>query len=175
MVLSSIILGVDPGFSVTGFSVIKCVAGSTSVLDFGYLKLKPAHTLSERVGEFYKTFQDKIGTFGVTDIALETSFLGQNAQTFLKLGYLRGILYLLADQHKVQLHEFAPREVKLSVTGMGNASKEQVALMMSRIFPHINSLQAGVKSDVTDALAIALCGVWSKQQKALLVKIERLK
>lgn len=174
MIQPSIILGVDPGFSVTGFSVIKFAAGSTSVLDFGYLKLKPAHTLSERVGEFYKTFQTKIETFKVTDIALETSFLGQNAQTFLKLGYLRGILYLLADQHKTPLHEFAPREVKQSVTGMGNASKEQVALMMSRIFPQLNSLKEGVKSDVTDALAIGLCGVWSKQQKALLAKIAKL-
>ena len=172
--MQTIILGVDPGFSVTGFSIIKFTNGSTSVLDFGYLKLKPTETLSERVGKFYQFFQNKIQAFNVTDIALETSFLGQNAQTFLKLGYLRGILYLLADQKDASLHEFAPREVKQAVTGLGNASKEQVALMMSRLFPHLNSLQEGVKSDVTDALAIGLCGVWSKQQQKLMERIQKL-
>ena len=172
--MAAVILGIDPGFSVTGFSVIKQAPGSTSVLDFGYLKLSSQKTLAERVGEFYALFQSKIHHFGVTDIALETSFLGQNAQTFLKLGYLRGILYLLADQHKCTLHEFAPREVKQAVTGTGGASKEQVALMLHRIFPQLNTLGAAVKNDVTDALAIGLCGIWSLQQKALMAKIAKL-
>lgn len=171
---SAIILGIDPGFSVTGFSVIKQAAGSTSVLDFGYLKLKSEHSLSKRVGEFNTFFQSKIDHFKITDIALETSFLGQNAQTFLKLGYLRGILYLLADQHQCTLHEFAPREIKQAVTGSGGASKEQVALMLHRIFPQLNTLATAVKNDVTDALAIGLCGVWSLQQKALMAKIAKL-
>ena len=55
----------------------------------------------------------------LNEILKKTLFLGQNAQAFLKLVHLRGILYLLADQHKTSLHEFAPREVKQSVTGMG--------------------------------------------------------
>jgi crossover junction endodeoxyribonuclease RuvC len=129
--------------------------------------LSSQKTLAIRVGEFFDLFKKKIELYNVTDIALETSFLGQNAQTFLKLGYLRGILYLLAAQNQLTLHEFAPREVKQSVTGIGSASKEQVALMVSRLFPNLNSLSQGVKSDVTDALAIGLCGVWAKQQKEL--------
>lgn len=90
-------------------------------------------------------------------MSLETPFLGKNAQNFLKLGYLRGILYLLANQHKLEIHEFAPRQVKSALTGFGGASKEQVARVILRLFPKI---EAPKRDDVTDALAITLCGIW---------------
>lgn len=166
-----VILGVDPGFHVTGYSVLKMGHGKTQLMDCGYLKMSPKDHLSRRTGIFYQHFLDMIKHHGVTQIALETSFLGQNAQTFLKLGYLRGILYLLADQHTMALHEFAPREIKSSVTGFGGASKEQVALMVGRMFPKLNELAVSVRSDVTDALAISLCGAWQHQQKLLTERV----
>ncbi len=156
----SVILGVDPGFHVTGYAILKKESGKTFLIDCGYLKMSSAQTLSTRVGIFYKFFNEKITTCCVREIALETSFLGKNAQTFLKLGYLRGVLYLLADQHGQILHEFAPREVKAAVTGFGGASKEQVANMVFRLFPRVSELGVSVQSDVTDALAISLCGLW---------------
>lgn len=169
---SHLILGVDPGFSVTGYSLLKKEGTQTTLLDCGYLKMSSTKPLSERVGIFYATFQEKITTHPIAAIALETSFLGKNTQSFLKLGYLRGILYLLADQYKLTLHEFAPREVKAAVTGFGGASKEQVANMVIRFFPQVLRLhkQQGTlqKLDVTDAIAIGLCGVWHTQQNNLL-------
>ena len=87
-----IVLGVDPGFSVTGFALV-AKAQRITVLDCGYLKMSAQKTLSQRTGQFYVFFQQKILEHHVTHIALETSFLGKNAQTFLKLGFLRGILY----------------------------------------------------------------------------------
>ena len=153
-----IILGVDPGFSVTGFGVLKKEQHKTYLLDYGYLKMSPSHSLMVRVGAFHDFFEDKITQWSVTDLALETPFLGKNTQSFLKLGYLRGILYLLSNKNSLQLHEFSPREVKLSVTGYGAASKEQVASVIMRLFPKI---RAPDKADVTDALAVTLCGLWS--------------
>jgi len=129
--------------------------------------MNSAHHLSARTGQFYNLFKDKIAQHGITDIALETSFLGKNAQTFLKLGYLRGILYLLADQHRLTLAEFAPREIKAAVTGNGGASKEQVADMMLRLFPKLNEFGTIARNDVTDALAISLCGIWHQQNYLL--------
>jgi crossover junction endodeoxyribonuclease RuvC len=167
------IIGVDPGFHVTGYAVISFGYGKTQLLDCGYLKMSPKDHLSRRTGIFYNHFKELIVQHKATQIALETSFLGQNAQTFLKLGYLRGILYLLADQHSIALAEFAPREIKSSVTGFGGASKEQVALMMGRMFPKLNELAVSVRSDVTDALAISLCGAWQYQQKWLTERVTK--
>jgi crossover junction endodeoxyribonuclease RuvC len=156
-----VILGVDPGFGVTGYAILKQdEAGKVFLLDFGYLQLKPKEHLSVRVGIFYDHFYEKIKTHSVTNIAIETPFLGKNAQVFLKLGYLRGILYLLANQNTCELHEFSPREVKVSVTGFGGATKDQVATMILRLFPRINEIVKIAKNDVTDALAVSICGLW---------------
>jgi len=162
-----VILGVDPGFSVTGFAILKKDLGKAFLLDYGHLKMSSTKSLVERTGIFYNLFQDKIIKYGVNEIGLETSFLGKNAQTFLKLGYLRGILYLLASQHTLALHEFAPREIKSSVTGYGGASKEQVAAMVLRLFPRLSDLGPIERMDVTDALAVCLCGFWHVQTSYL--------
>lgn len=158
--MERVILGVDPGFSFTGYGVIKTQQGRATLLDCGYLKLSPQKHLSERVGEFYNLFTQKIAQHHVTGIALETSFLGKNAQTFLKLGYLRGVLYLLASQHTLGIQEFAPREVKSMLTGFGAAGKDQVARMVFMLFPQLQQLKQAERNDLTDAVAVTLCGLW---------------
>ena len=155
-----IVLGIDPGFQVTGYGILKKEGTRAYLLDYGFLKMSSKNSLESRIGVFHTYFNDKIQKQGVTTIALETPFLGKNAQNFLKLGYLRGILYLLSDQHKLNLKEFSPRQVKLSLTGFGGAQKEQVASVVLRLFPGI---PPQAKLDVTDALAVTLCGLWSSQ------------
>lgn len=152
-----IVLGVDPGFSTTGYGVIKKEGSRIFLLDHGALRMSATKSLAERVGIFHDFFVEKIKLWNVNVVALETSFLGKNAQNFLKLGYLRGILYLLSAKHNLTLHEFAPSEIKLSVTGSGHAAKEQVARVVMRLFP---GMVMPDKLDVTDALAITVCGVW---------------
>lgn len=154
-----IVLGIDPGFTVTGFSVVSKINGKDTVLDCGYLSLPSKKTLDVRIGIFYDFFVEKIKQYHVTEISLETPFLGKNVQSFLKLGYLRGILYLLANQHSLQLHEFSPREVKRAITGFGGAQKEQVAQVLFMIFPQLPKPK---KDDVTDAIAVSLCGLWNQ-------------
>ena len=155
-----IILGIDPGFRITGFGILKKEGTRAYLLDYGYLRLPSSRHLSERLSIFHDFFHEKISTLHITDLALETPFLGKNAQNFLKLGYLRGALYLLAHKHTMALHEFSPREVKQSVTGFGGASKEQVARVIVQLFPKIKTLD---KLDVSDALAVTLCGLWKKK------------
>jgi crossover junction endodeoxyribonuclease RuvC len=152
-----VILGIDPGFQFSGFGIIKKENNKIILLESGYLKLNPTKHLSVRVHEFYDHFDAKIKKWGVTDVSLETSFLGKNAQNFLKLGYLRGILYLLASQNKLNIHEFSPTEVKKSITGFGGAQKDQVARVVLQLFP---GLLMPAKNDVTDAIAVTLCGAW---------------
>jgi crossover junction endodeoxyribonuclease RuvC len=154
-----VILGIDPGFQFAGYCVMKKNGAKAMVLDYGCLKMSSTKHLSERIEIFHDFFAEKIQAHQVTIIALETPFLGKNAQNFLKLGYLRGILYLLASKNKLSLAEFAPRQVKQSLTGFGGASKEQVAHMVLALFP---GMKAQEKSDVTDAIAVTLCGMWQK-------------
>ncbi|MCL4360945.1 crossover junction endodeoxyribonuclease RuvC [Candidatus Dependentiae bacterium] len=158
------ILGIDPGFTVTGFAIMKKENGKIFLLDYGALKMSQTKTLAEKIEIFFDYFCEKIKTFEITDIALETPFLGKNAQNFLKLGYLRGILYLLAQKNNLKIHEYAPREVKMSVTGYGAADKEQVARVVTRLFLNIKT----DKLDITDALAVTLCALWKTQNNQLL-------
>lgn len=151
------ILGIDPGFATTGYAVLRKYKGQTSLLDYGALTLSREAALSERIHEFYEVVNNKIARWHVNIIALETPFLGKNAQNFLKLGYLRGILHLLAHQHGTLLREFAPREIKMAVTGYGAADKQQVARVITRLF---QGLEMPKKLDITDALAISLCALW---------------
>lgn len=154
-----VILGVDPGFSVTGYSLMVKEGSRAYLLDCGFLKMSSKDHLSQRTLEFHDFFKKIIEEKGVSHVSLETSFLGKNPQTFLKLGYLRGILYLLAAQHKLEIAEFAPREVKQAIVGSGSADKEQVALMLMRMFPQLQQYSATLRNDVTDAIAIGICGM----------------
>lgn len=152
-----VVLGIDPGFSVTGYCVVVQHNNRIQLLDYGHLTMSSSKDLVERVGIFHTLFSEKIKTYSITMISLETPFLGKNPQTFLKLGYLRGVMYLLAHEHGLQVAEFAPREVKAAVTGFGGASKEQVAKVLKMLFP---TMQEITKEDVTDSIAIGLCGIW---------------
>ncbi|HZW60877.1 MAG TPA: crossover junction endodeoxyribonuclease RuvC [Candidatus Babeliales bacterium] len=160
-----VILGVDPGFKYAGFGIIKKEQQKVYLLDSGCLAMSPTKSLAERIAIFHDFFATKIGHYNVTDLSLETPFLGKNAQNFLKLGYLRGTLYLLAHKHNLQLHEFSPTEVKQAVTGFGGASKDQVSRIVLKLFPR---LETPKKQDVTDALAVTLCGLWRKKNSYLL-------
>ncbi len=152
-----IVLGIDPGVVIAGYALVSCSQGRVMLLDCGVVKMSSSQSLPSRVKYLHDFFLAKIQEFKVTDLVLETPFLGKNAQNFLKLGYVRGILYLLSETFGVRLHEFAPREVKHALTGFGGADKDQLARVVVRLFPGFVFPE---RLDVTDAVALALCGLW---------------
>jgi crossover junction endodeoxyribonuclease RuvC len=152
-----IVLGIDPGLHISGYGIAQRTGSKIILLDSGYLQMSYSKSIPERIGIFHAHFEELVIRWGITDIAIETPFLGRNVQSFLKLGYLRGIVNLLSNTHACALHEFAPRQVKSAATGYGGASKEQVARMILQLFP---TLKTPKKDDVTDALAVMLCGLW---------------
>ena len=153
-----IILGIDPSFTATGYAIIEKKEGKQFLMSCGYLPLATSKdAIQDRIGIFNDFFENKIKEFQVTHISLETPFLGKNAQTFLKLGYLRGSLYLLSYKFNLKLIEYSPKEIKLAVTGFGGASKDQIERVVYMLFP---TLTKQTKHDVTDAIAISLCGLW---------------
>lgn len=154
------ILAIDPGFINTGFSIIEKSNNRIVLLDAGILSMKSCQSIAYRINYFYDFFNLKISKFNIKIISLETPFLGKNPQNFLKLGYLRGILYLLSSQNKLEVLEFSPKEIKLATTGFGAASKEQVARLLFKLFPNLLDIfNKNPKFDLTDSIAIALCAL----------------
>jgi len=155
-----VVLGVDPGFGFSGYSIFNENRGIVILLECGLIRLKSSDSLATRIKIFYDHFLLLIERFSIEKINLETSFLYKNPQVFLKLGYLRGILYLIAAQKTIIIEEFTPKQIKLIITGSGSASKEQVARVLLKLFPRIQSFD---KDDISDAVAIGLSGIWSKK------------
>jgi len=155
-----ILLGIDPGLTTTGFSIIEGVGNKYNIKECGYLTYEKTKTIPKKISEFYKFLHKKIDLFNINEIAIETPFFGKNNATFVKLGYLRSIVYLICEQRGITLHEFAPRSIKQAITGYGNAEKEQVKGAIIMLFPQLAKLDIQ-KYDVTDAIGIALCGLWN--------------
>jgi crossover junction endodeoxyribonuclease RuvC len=149
-----IVLGVDPGSRITGYGVISGGDAGYSVLGCGVMRMKGATPLADRIGMIWSGLEEVIAATGPDCIAIETAFVGRNVRSAMILGQVRGAVIALAVRNGLPVREYAPREVKMVVTGSGSASKEQVSSMLSRL------LSLGGKSmpsDATDALGIALC------------------
>lgn len=164
-----IFLAIDPGFSVTGYALGSSDGRSLSLLGCHVFKISPAQPIPVRLASFYDVIEAHIIEHRVTDLALETPFLGKNAQNFLKLGYLRGALLLLSQRYNLTLHEFSPREIKNMVTGYGGADKEQMARAVRQLFPRL--VLATNAYDATDALALLFCAVTQARRNTPGVKL----
>lgn len=159
------ILAIDPGTVCTGYAIIERHERAITLHDAGAISLKSHDPIPTRLGTIHERIGALISQWHIQALALETPFLGKNPQNFLKLGYVRGVLYLLSHQHQLALIEFAPREIKALVTGFGSADKIQVQRALSLFFP---GLQARGPADITDAIAIGLAAVLRSQQSQLI-------
>lgn len=147
-----IILGVDPGTQVMGFGLLSCYP-KPLVLQAGILKLdsKTSHPL--RLKKIFEFLGELILAYHPDELAIEAPFFGKNVQSMLKLGRAQGVAIAAALQHNIPVTEYAPRKVKQSITGNGNASKEQVAAMIQQLLNY----RSVTFLDASDALAVALC------------------
>jgi len=150
------LLSIDPGLSFTGYAVFETHMNRPMLLSADVITLKRTLSIPQKLKFLYDTFAEMICEYEVTDIAFETAFLGKNAATFTKLGYIRGIIYLLSEVHALSVHEFAPQEIKKAITGHGNSDKDAVARVMRRLFPRLIDIR---RTDVTDAAAVGMCVV----------------
>ncbi len=165
--IDNIILGIDPGTQILGFGVIQVAGKKVSYVDMGVIDLKKDKdhfvTLRRILGEVSALIEK----YMPDELAVEAPFYGKNPQVMLKLGRAQGAAISAALLKGIPIFEYAPRSVKLAVTGKGSASKEQVALMAQRLLK-IDFPQE--YPDATDALAIALCHYYHRSNPLIHTK-----
>ncbi len=149
-----IILGIDPGTVVMGYGIIRVQGQQVSLLDLGVLKPGQAKEGIKRLQIIHVTISGLVRKYKPTEFAIEAPFFGKNVQSMLKLGRAQGVAMAAALQYGLPVAEYAPKKVKQSVTGNGNATKDQVARMLQTIF-RIEDKPSHY--DATDALAVAFC------------------
>ena len=149
-----IILGIDPGTRILGFGVIHVLGREVKFVDMGVVNMKKVQDHFVTLKTILNEVTALIDKYNPDELAIEAPFYGKNVQVMLKLGRAQGAAMAAALQRDIPIFEYAPRSVKLAVTGKGAASKEQVALMAQRIV-NVNFPQEYL--DATDAHAIALC------------------
>lgn len=149
----NIILGIDPGSQNTGFGLIDASGSSEKFINFGTIQIPKAYTLPKKLNFLHQSLNDIITEFKPNFLALEDIFLGKNPKSAFILGHVRGVCLQIASQNNLEIGEYAARNVKKTITGRGNATKEQVQAMVHHL---LNIKASGELFDATDALAIAL-------------------
>lgn len=151
---SKIILGIDPGTIIMGFGLIAVKQKGMELLDMGVLKLSTNDDAYQRLEKIHNKVSELIKKYKANDFAIEAPFFGKNVQSMLKLGRAQGVAIAAAMQAGLPICEYSPKKIKQSITGNGNAGKEQVMKMLQQIL----SFKEDPKyMDATDALAVALC------------------
>ena len=151
---SKIILGIDPGTLIMGYGLIRVNGTSIELLEMGALKLSSRHDAYQRLGQIHKRVVSLTERFLPDAFAIEAPFYGKNVQSMLKLGRAQGVAIAAAMSAGLCVHEYSPKKVKQSVTGNGNASKEQVQKMLQQL---VKFEEEPKHFDASDALAVAIC------------------
>lgn len=157
-----IVLGIDPGSSVTGFGIITQIGTRLIHVKSGALKTPPRGPFETRLLSIYNQLEKVISENMPTVVAIEAIFYAKNVRSVISLAHARGVTLLLAAQHRLPVFEYSPMEVKSAVVGYGRATKEQIQNMMGRLL-QIPKEQSTQLHDRTDALAVALCHLNSSQ------------
>ncbi len=154
--MEKLIMGIDPGTNFMGYAILKMIGihQKPELIVSGVLDMKQINDPYIKLQRIFKRTLQVIDTYHPDELAIESQFYGKNVQSMLKLGRAQGVAISAALQRNIPIFEYAPRKVKMSVTGSGTASKEQIALLLGKFMTlHTTTEQL----DETDAIAIAYC------------------
>lgn len=149
-----IILGVDPGTNILGYGILKVNGSELSILSLGVVKLDHLSDHALKLQSIFDRLKGIIQEYNPDEFAIEAPFYGKNIQSMLKLGRAQGVAIAAALSFQIPVNEYSPKKIKQAVTGSGNASKEQLAHMLSKT---LNFNEIPKYLDATDALAAAVC------------------
>lgn len=166
--MGMLVLGVDPGIHCVGYGLIQVQRGVCSAKDYGFFHIDKKLQFPERLKRIHDALSDILEDRKPDVMAVEEVYVTQNAKTTLRLGHARGVIILAAVEKGIEVAEYAPREVKKAVSGIGSATKEQIQWMMAQMLHlQLDTLQ----EDAADGLAVALChGLRSSNPTILTLK-----
>ena len=149
-----LILGIDPGYAIIGWGIIRFERGKYIPVDFGAITTNAGVPFNRRLEQIYDQLNELLDTHHPDVVAVEKLYFQTNAKTAIDVAQARGVIMLALQKHGVPVYEYTPLQVKSAVTGFGQAQKPQVMEMTKRLL----RLKAVPKPDDTaDALAIAIC------------------
>ena len=148
------ILGIDPGYGITGFGVIESQRGSSTLLRCGAITTPAGMDFPARLEIIYEDMRSLLETVKPEAVAIEELFFGQNVTTGIGVAQSRGVILLAVRQADVPIFQYKPMQVKQAVVGYGNATKHQVQDMTRRL---LRLEKMPKPDDAADAIAIALC------------------
>jgi crossover junction endodeoxyribonuclease RuvC len=149
-----IVLGIDPGTNIMGFGVIHIRGREMHLLDMGVVRLDKLDDAALKLKHIFDHTTALVDKHLPDEFAIEAPFFGKNVQSMLKLGRAQGVAMAAALNRNVPITEYSPKKIKMSITGNGNASKEQVAAMLQNLL-QIKEMPKYL--DATDGLAAAVC------------------
>lgn len=158
-----IILGIDPGTTIMGYGIIRVTGKTPSLIVLGCIELKKYSDHYLKLKIIFERITQLIDEYHPDELSIEAPFFGKNVQSMLKLGRAQGVAMAAALQRSIPIFEYAPRKIKMSITGQGAASKEQVALILQKMLK-IKSIPENL--DATDGLAAALCHFYQTNSAA---------
>lgn len=164
-----IIMGIDPGTRIMGYGVLGIRGRKPEVIVQGVIKLDRFESHYLRLHRIYERVESLAAQYLPDEVALEAPFFGKNIQSMLKLGRAQGVAMAACLARDIPIAEYAPRLVKMAVTGNGQASKEQVANMVQHLL-HIPQSQMPTLLDATDAVAVALTHFYETAKTAATAK-----
>lgn len=148
------VLGIDPGSETLGWGIVEGDGLKYKAVEFGVVRSNPRHAFSKRLANIYAGVAAVVDEFRPDVLSIEEAFYAANVAVALKLGQVRGVVLLLGEQRGLRIEEYAPRLIKQTVVGYGNAEKHQVQEMV-KILLRLRSVPT--PHDAADALAIAIC------------------
>ena len=149
-----IILGIDPGTTIMGYGLIQQQGNKISLITMGILKLSKYDDHALKLKKIFERTLGLIEEYHPDELAIEAPFYGKNVQSMLKLGRAQGVAMAAGLFKELPIFEYSPKKIKQSITGNGNASKEQVAGMLANLVKFDTEPEF---LDATDGLAAAVC------------------
>ncbi len=154
MPIDKIILGIDPGTTIMGYGLIQIKGKKMELLQMGVLHLSKLSSHELKLKRIFERTLAMIDEYKPDELAVEAPFFGKNVHSMLKLGRAQGVAMAAGLYRDIPIFEYSPKKIKKSITGNGNASKEQVAAMLKSL---LTIKEMPKHLDATDGLAAAVC------------------
>ena len=155
-----LVIGIDPGSKYTGFGIIEKKGQDFNYIDSGIINLSKIKNIQAKLKKLYLEFSNLLDRYSPDSIAVEDIFYAKNIKSTIKLGYIKGTIFLASAHKDIAVFEYTPTNVKSAITCNGRATKESVRSMLCNLIKNLP--ENYFKIDESDALSIAYCHLITK-------------